>query len=105
MRPGSERTDQGRRRRWGWGRPSLGVTPFGRYIEANRRRAGLAQHELAAAVHLSLREYRALIKREVPPPTFDEMTALCAVLSADRVQAAILAWQMDRLEAIEVLGS
>ena len=97
------RTDQGRGRQWGWGRPSAGLSTLGVLIEDARRAQNLSQHELAAMVGMKIGEYRAQIKREVPPPKWHVLMDLIRATRCDPISAVRVAWDMTITEALDAI--
>jgi hypothetical protein len=71
-------------------------------MERNRQVHGHSQTTVARAVEMSTAEYRALITRDIPPPTFDQVVRLAAIVGADPVRAAMAAWSMTHEEACEL---
>lgn len=96
------RLDVGRRRRWGWAPAPQGLAHLGAYLESCRQLHGLTQTAVARSAGMTTVEYRALIRRDTPPVTFDQLVSLCTSIGADEVQAGQRAWSMTREEALEV---
>jgi hypothetical protein len=97
-----QRHDQGQRRRWGWAPVEPGLTPLGTHLESARQLHGHTQAVVARAAGLRTADYRALLKRDVPPITFDQLVSLAAAAGADPVRCATCAWSMSWEEALEL---
>jgi transcriptional regulator with XRE-family HTH domain len=78
------------------------VTPLGDYLERCRQLHGHPQAQVARDAGMKTAEYRALITRDIPPPTFDQLVSLAAAAGADPTRAATYAWSMTWDEALEL---
>lgn len=93
------RHDRGQRRRWGWGPVEEGLTELGSYLEDCRQLHGHTQAAVARAAGMRTADYRALIRRDIPPVTFDQLVGLVAAAGAHPAMAAQRAWAMTWEEA------